>query len=173
MGKFFETERFILRNLEMKDAQGMFELDSDSDVLTYLGGKPLTSIEQSKTIIENVLKQYKRNSIGRWAIIDKETKEFVGWTGLKLEEKVRDFNYYDIGYRLQKKFWGKGIATETALYAINYGFNVLRLEEISGTAHVDNIASNKVLQKIGLEFVEKIELDGDACNWYSILRENW
>lgn len=173
MNQPLETERFILRNLEMKDAQGMFELDSDPEVLIYLGGNPLTSIEQSKTILENVQKQYEKYKMGRWAIIDKKTQEFVGWTGLKLEKSVRDFSYYDIGYRLKKKFWGQGIATETALFSMAYGFKELNLPEICGTAHIDNIASNKVLQKIGLQFVEKIEIDGDHCNWYAISKEDW
>lgn len=174
MENHIETERFVLRNLEKEDAQGMFELDSDPEVLIYLGNNPLTSIEQSKKIIENVHKQYEKNGIGRWAIIDKNTEEFIGWTGLKYEEKVReDFNYYDLGYRLKKKFWGKGIATETSLISLEYGFNTLNLERISATAHVKNLASNKVLQKVRLRFVEEIIIDGERCNWYSITKSNW
>ncbi len=168
-----ETDKFILRNLEPKDAQGMFELDSDPEVLRYLGNNPLISVDQSKKIIENVLKQYEKNGIGRWAIIDKETSEFIGWSGLKYEEKVRAFGYYDLGYRLKKKFWRKGIATETALISLDYGFNQLKLDKISATAHIENIGSNKVLQRVGLSFVETIKIDSEPCNWYSIVKEEW
>jgi ribosomal-protein-alanine N-acetyltransferase len=169
-----ETERFVLRNLETTDAQGMFELDSDPDVLIYLGNNPLSSIEQSKKIIESVHKQYKKNGIGRWAIIDKNTNEFIGWTGLKYEENVReDFNYYDLGYRLKKKFWEKGIATETSLISLNYGFSELKLKKISATAHVKNIPSNKVLQKVGFTFKELILIDNEPCNWYEITKPEW
>jgi len=174
MKNHIETEKFILRDLKMEDALGMFELDSDPEVLIYLGNNPLTSIEQSKKIIENVHKQYEKNGIGRWAIIDKNTDEFIGWTGLKYEEKVReDFNYYDLGYRLKKKFWGKGIATETSLISLEYGFNVLNLKKISATAHIGNKASNKVLQKVGFRFVEEIQIDNEPCNWYAITKSEW
>ena len=169
-----ETDRLILRNLESKDAQGMFELDSDPEVLIYLGGNPLTSIEQSKEIIKNVHKQYEKNGIGRWAIIEKSTNEFVGWTGLKYEEKVRkEFSYYDLGYRLKKKFWGKGIATETALISLDYGFNDLNLEKICATAHSKNIGSNKVIQKMGFTLIDAIQIDDTPCNWYELSNANW
>lgn len=171
--KIIETQRLILRNLEMKDAPGMFELDSDPEVLIYLGNKPLTSVEQSKKIIENVQKQYERNGMGRWAIIDKVTKEFVGWTGLKLEENLRDFNYYDLGYRLKKKYWGKGIATETSIISLKYGFETLNLNKICATAHIDNVGSNKVLKKVGFKFIEVIDIDNEPCNWYELKKEEW
>lgn len=172
-GKTIETDRFILRNLEMKDAQGMYELDSDPEVLIYLGNNPLTSVEQSKKILENVQKQYQRNGLGRWAIIDKSSNDFVGWTGLKLEENLRDFNYYDLGYRLKKKYWGKGIATETSIISLKYGFENLKLEKICATAHVENIASNKVLKKVGFTFIEVVDIDDEPCNWYELKKEEW
>ena len=169
-----ETERLILRNLESKDAQGMFELDSDPEVLIYLGNNPLTSINQSKEIIKNVHKQYQKNGLGRWAIIEKDTNEFIGWSGLKYEEKVRkEFSYYDLGYRLKKKYWGKGIATETALISLDYGFNHLGLEKICATAHIENIGSNKVLKKMGFRFVEVIQIENDSCNWYELTNVDW
>lgn len=173
MIKLYETRRFYLRNLEPGDAKGMFELDSDPAVHTYLGKNPLKNIDECHEILTNVQKQYEQNGMGRWAIIDKETGSFVGWTGLKLETKVRDFDYYDIGYRLIQRFWGKGIATETALYSMHYGFTELKLPQICGTAHVDNTASNKVLKKIGLEEDGLVNIDGDDCVWYSVNREAW
>lgn len=56
-------------------------------------------------------------------------------------------NYYDLGYRLKKKFWVRGIATETAFASLEYGFKTMNLSEIYAGAHIDNIASNKVIQK--------------------------
>ena len=174
MNTYIETERLILRRLKTSDAQGMFELDSDPEVLKYLGNKPLTSIKQSEEIIKNVHKQYENNGLGRWAIIEKNTNEFIGWTGLKYEEIVRkEFNYYDLGYRLKKKFWGKGIATETAIISLNFGFNDLGLKKICATAHIENLGSNKVLQKMGFNFIEIIQIDKESCNWYELTNLHW
>lgn len=169
-----ETARFILRDLEPYDAQGMFDLDSDPEVHEYLGKNPIQTIEEASRIIDSVRNQYVANGIGRWAIIDKNTKDFIGWTGLKYEQQLRkDISYYDIGYRLRKKYWGKGIATETAIEILKYGFDTLNLEEIGGLADVNNAASNRVLNKIGLRFIETFYLDGTPHNWYTINRSEW
>lgn len=168
-----QTDRLILRDLEETDAEGIFALDSDPDVHEFLGKNPISTIEEARQIIESVRKQYVSNGIGRWAIIDKQTNEFIGWTGLKYEEGVRDFGYYDLGYRLRKKYWGKGIATETAIESLKYGFEKMNLKEIGAAAVVDHIASNNVITKVGLKLVETFEFEGELCNWYNIPKSVW
>jgi ribosomal-protein-alanine N-acetyltransferase len=78
MKVFIETERLILRELVPIDAEGMFELDSDPLVHTYLGESPITTIEQAKANIALIRKQYVDNGIGRWALIEKQTGNFMG-----------------------------------------------------------------------------------------------
>jgi RimJ/RimL family protein N-acetyltransferase len=171
---FSETQRLILREIVEADLIGLYELDSDPEVHRYLGKNPVQNIDQSKEIIKYIRQQYEENGIGRWAIIDKETKEFIGWSGLKYEKSLRkNFNYYDLGYRLKRKFWGKGIATETAIESLKYGFTVLNLKEICAAAQIENISSNKILQKIGLKFIETFVFDGIKCNWYKIEKSDW
>ncbi len=170
---FFETSRFILREILEEDLIGFFAMDSDPEVHKYLGNKPVTSIEQTREIIKNVRNQYQTNGIGRWAIINKDNGDFMGWSGLKYEINVREVPYYDIGYRLSKKYWGQGIASETATLALRYGYHTLNLDEIFGAAHIENIASNKILQKIGLQWNYKFMLDGMECNWYRITQSGW
>lgn len=168
-----ETERFILRPFLETDVQDIFELDSDLDVHRYLG-YPTKSMEEAQATVAYVQNQYKKDGLGRWAVIDKKTNEFIGWSGLKYEREVRDnMDYYDLGYRLKKKYWGKGIATETALASLKYGFETLNLNEIFAGAHVDNIGSNKVLQKVGLQLLETFEYEGVPHHWYSINKEGW
>lgn len=80
---FAETERLILREILPTDIEGLFELDSDPEVHKYLGNKPVKDKKQIAEIINFIRQQYIDNGIGRWAIIDKETNHFMGWTGLK------------------------------------------------------------------------------------------
>ncbi|MCP4443588.1 MAG: GNAT family N-acetyltransferase [Aureispira sp.] len=170
MQTFVETKRFILREIEEEDAQGFFDLDANPAVHKYLRNNPVTSLEQSKVMIKHVRKQYQENGIGRWAIIDKITNDFVGWTGLKLENNtvLNIQNYYDLGYRLKQEYWGKGIATETAIASLKYGFEQMGLSEIYAVAHTQNIASNAILQKLGFQLLRTFE-DYDAVqNWYRI-----
>ena len=169
-----QTERLIIREIEESDATGMFTLDSDPDVHEFLGKKPIKTIEEAKQSIEHIRKQYKANGIGRWAIIDKETGDFIGWTGLKYEQGLReDFDYYDLGYRLRKEYWVKKIATETAIASLKYGFEKMNLKEIGAAADINHIASNKILTKIGMKFIDKFEYVGLPHNWYNIKKEEW
>lgn len=169
-----ETDRFVLRDIEESDRDGIFALDSDPEVHRYLGTQPITTLEQARDIIQYIRKQYVENGIGRWAIIDKESNDFVGWTGLKYEKQVRaEFDYYDIGYRLRREYWGRGIATETAVESLRYGFEKMKLEEICGAADVNHLASNHILQKIGLNFYERFEFEGTLANFYKIHRGQW
>jgi len=167
---FAETERLILRELIPDDAEGMFEMNSNPDVHRYLGNKPVTSIEQSIAEIEFIRKQYVEKGIGRWAVIEKTSGNFLGWSGLKLitETTNNHINYYDLGYRFSKRFWGKGYATETAMAVIDYGFTELKLNEIIGIADINNLGSIHVLEKVGLKRVSVFDYDGTKHVWMKI-----
>jgi len=168
-----ETDRLLMRDIEATDLEGMYLLDSDPDVHEFLGKNPITTRQQAMEAIEYIKGQYTKNGIGRWAIVDKNTNDFIGWSGLKYEEGLRHFGYYDLGYRLRKEYWGKGIATETAIESIKYGFEILDLKEIGGAADVTHTASNIILKKVGLRFVDVFEYEGELANWYNLTKEQW
>ncbi len=168
-----ETERLLLRELRLTDLEGMFALDSDPEVHKYLGNKPVKSIDESKKILESVLTQYKERGIGRFAVIEKSTGDFVGWSGLRLntEYNMNGFTeYYDVGYRLIKRFWGKGYATESGKASVDYAFNVLKLPEIYATTEIGNQASHNALLKLGLHYVEDFYFEQEQMNlrWYTL-----
>ena len=167
---FVETDRLILREILPTDVDGMYELDSDPDVHKYLGNKPVINKNQALDLINFIRQQYIDYGIGRWAIIDKNTKEFMGWTGLKyITDSINNHNnYYDLGYRLIKKYWGQGIATESAFASLEYAFNTLNSTEIYAFAECDHLGSDKVLKKVGLDFIETFDFDGIKHNWYKI-----
>ncbi|WP_412561236.1 GNAT family N-acetyltransferase [Winogradskyella sp. MIT101101] len=164
-----ETKRLILRPINKNDAHNFYEMDSNPRVHIYLGNNPVTSIEQCKSKIEGVLQQYKDFGVGRLAMERKDTGEFIGWSGLKFERELRkEFDYYDLGYRLKEEFWGNGYATEAAIASLDYGFNDLKLKEICAAADVNHIASNTILKKIGMQPSGTFEYEGDLCNWYKL-----
>jgi len=169
---FAETERFILREMLPTDVEGMFELDADPDVHRYLGNEPANTKEEIVDIINFIRQQYVDQGIGRWAIIDKESNEFIGWSGLKFvtNEINNHRNYYDLGYRLIKRKWGQGIATETSIASIEYAFVKLKAQEVYAIADCQHEASNKILKKVGLLCVDTFDLDGVQHNWYKMDR---
>ena len=172
MQVFAETKRLLLRELLPADAAGMFELDSDPEVHRYVGRNPVTTIEQSQAQIAFIRQQYIHNGIGRWAVVEKQTNSFMGWAGLKLitEPTNNHVHYHDIGYRLIRRYWGQGYATEAAAAARDYAFEQLQLPAIYGITDVQNLASRRVLEKIGLQFIETFEWQGELCNWLQMNR---
>lgn len=173
MCKYIETERLLLRELFPSDDLGMFELDSNPEVHRYLGNNPVTDIEQSREIIANIRERYLTRGVGRWAVILKETNEFIGWSGLKLEKDVNGHDYfYDLGYRFIPKHWGKGYAIETANAFVDYGFNTLKLDTINAYADASHKASRNVLEKAGFKYINTFEYEGEEEVWYKIKNPN-
>jgi [ribosomal protein S5]-alanine N-acetyltransferase len=170
MNLILETNRLFLREFQLSDAAPFFAMDSNPKVHQYLWNKPVQSIEETIEIIDFVRKQYLDNGIGRFAIISKETNEFIGWAGLKYNTEAvnNKINFYDIGYRLDEKFWGKGIASEASFAWLNYAFDQMNIKTIEAAAHSENSASNKILQKIGMQMTETYLEDGVCWNWYSL-----
>jgi len=172
---FAETPRLILREIVMEDAEGMLELDSDPEVHLYLPDSTIHTLDQAKTSISNIRKQYTVYGIGRWAVIEKESGAFIGWAGLKWntvpENNKTDF--YDLGYRLIRKYWGKGYATEAAKVSVQYGFREMNINEIIGTADSRNIASVKILENVGMKYIETFYEDGIPLYWYSLKKDDF
>lgn len=153
---FIETARFHIRELKLEDAAGMFEMDKDPLVHRYIAQNPTKTIKEQQDVINFIRQQYTDTGIGRWAIIEKHTGEFIGWTGFRLMQETVNgqTNYYDFGYRLRQSAWGKGIATETALATLKYGVDKMGLWPVFAMTDVNNAASRRVLEKIGFNFIK-------------------
>jgi [ribosomal protein S5]-alanine N-acetyltransferase len=165
-----QTPRLMLRELLPSDDINIFELDSDPEVHTYVGNNPITKIEQAREVITFIRQQYEDNGIGRWAVIEKESNAFIGWAGLKLykEEANNHSNFYELGYRFMKKYWGKGYATEASKALIDYGFQEMKLTEIFAMTDIDNKASRHVLEKCGFIYINDFDLGEMRCAWFRI-----
>lgn len=170
-----ETDRLIMRNLKDEDAQGMFAMDSDPEVHAFLGNKPIATLKDAENAINFIRGQYSAYGIGRWAVVEKESGEFIGWNGFKFMTDIVNNRtaYYDLGYRFMKKHWGKGYASEAAIATLNHGFIELGLKEIVGIADVAHTASNVILKKVGLIKRNEFQYDGTLHNFYSLTREEF
>lgn len=155
MKTILETPRLLLREIVISDAEAMFELNSDPEVMKYTGDVSFKSLKQTKSFIANY-PDYKKNGFGRNAVILKETGEFLGWCGLK---KLPD-GTVDIGYRFLKRHWNKGYATESAKAMIDLGFKHYGLTEIIGNAAIENPASIRVFEKLDMSYITTRDYDG-------------
>ena len=167
--KNIETERTLMRKLIIDDAKSFYTLNLDKEVLKFTGDKPFKNLQEASGFLSNYY-QYEKYGVGRLAVIDKETLKFIGWCGLKYCKEKKE---YDIGFRFYKKYWNKGFATETAKKCLNIGFEKLKIDKIVGRAMKENIGSIKVLEKIGMEFKENINFEGQEGVIYELTKSKY
>lgn len=162
-----ETSRLILRDIELYDATDLLEMDLDDRVTKYTGKNPICTIEEANDVVKTILNQYAENGIGRWAVIEKQSGDFLGWTGLKFHNEMENnhIDFYDLGYRFKFQYWNKGYATEASLACVKLGFEQLNIKEIIAMVHPNNLASMKVAGKCGFEFVETFVSENTQWNW--------
>ena len=156
MNIIIETPRLILREFTEADAALIYELNTSPGVLQYVHEAMLENEAQAREVLLNIILPQYRDKLGRWAIHTKENDEFIGWCGLK---RLPDTKEIDLGYRFTPANWGKGYATEAAQHTLSYGVNELKIQEIFGKTHIDNIASQHVLKKIGMQYLGEITED--------------
>jgi RimJ/RimL family protein N-acetyltransferase len=162
MGFTLETERLFLRELTPDDAAFAFELNSDPEVIRYTGDGPFDSVEAARTFLENYT-DYERNGFGRWGAELKATGGLIGWCGLKRD---RDTGEVDLGYRFFRRHWNNGYASEAAIACLKTGFSHFAVDRIVGRAAKENVYSWRILEKIGMSFVEEYEEDGEQWKLY-------
>jgi len=175
---YIETERLILRELRDTDIDGIFKLDSNAKVHQYLGNNTITTKEEAQRNINFIKEQYSERGIGRFAAIEKDSGDFIGWSGLKLnlgkKESLNGFHdFIDIGYRFIPRYWKKGYGYESALACLKFGFQQMNYTIIYGAADVENIGSNKILRKIGLHFINEFDHQKIKVNWYELEKKNY
>ena len=144
-----QTLRLDLREFVAGDFDDLYRLDRDPRVVRYVGnGQPVP-----RAAIAPMLRRVRRNyalypDLGTWHASRRDTGAFIGWFSLKYCGKSPDI---EIGYRLLHSAWGRGFATEGATALLRFGFDELGLTRIIGVTHPDNVASQRVLMKAGLE----------------------
>ncbi|MFN8250385.1 MAG: GNAT family N-acetyltransferase [Ferruginibacter sp.] len=165
----FETPRLYLRRFTLDDAPLIYNLNSKPEVLQYLHEPLVRDEAHAREVLSNItLPQYELN-LGRWAAFIKDSNTFIGWCGLKY---LAERNETDLGYRFLPEQWGKGYATEAASHTLDYGFDQLHLNAITGMAHIENIASLNVLQKIGMQYVKNDVVDNCPVKTYIKINPN-
>lgn len=170
MNIIFQTPRLTLCQFTEADAPLIFTLNSDPVVLQYLHEPLLENEEHAAQIIRDIIMPQYQHNLGRWAIHVKGNNEFIGWCGLKYRPELDEI---DLGYRLMQKAWGKGYATEAAQQTLEYGFKTLNIKLITGRAHIENIASIKILEKIGMDFIGEGIVDDCPVKTYTKANPNY
>ncbi|WP_085904565.1 GNAT family N-acetyltransferase [Kiloniella majae] len=163
-----ETERLILRPYAIGDAPALQRIASDPQVLQYLPDDPL-SIEEVKNIIAWSIGCHKKNTKEKLyklnlTMLDKKTNELIGWCGLGPADW--DLEQIEIYYAVAPERWRQGLTSEATLALRDYAFDIIELKNLVGITMSDNIASNKVLQKLGMSYQGTLDRAPKDCDPY-------
>ena len=144
-----ETERLILRTWQDSDAQPYFDMNQDPKVIQYFLGA--LTMAQVADFIKAKNQQQQDLGYTLWAVELKKTGEFIGFIGLNYTDWPAHFTpAVEIGWRLASPFWHQGYATEGAKACLEYGFKKVGLKEIVSFSVPANLASIKVMKRIGM-----------------------
>ena len=154
-----------MREFTLDDVDAVYEFSTCSDVTRFTGDEgAVRNKKDAERLIRTVwLNEYKKYGYARYALIHKGDQKLIGFCGVKFEP---DLGLPDIGYRMMPEYWGKGLGTEAVRATLKYAREVLGLQEIVGEVVDQNVASNKLLLKVGFRLVDSYEKDGFTVNRY-------
>jgi ribosomal-protein-alanine N-acetyltransferase len=165
-----ETARVYLRPFTVDDLDAFAAIGSDPDVMRYIGaGRPLSK-EETHARLNTIIEHRDKHGFGVWAAVDRSNGTLMGYCGLQFLENTSEV---EVGYRLAKRFWGMGIASEAARASLRYGFEELSLGRIVAVVQPGNIASQHVLEKIGLRYVRDARFYNTHVKYYAITLEEY
>jgi [ribosomal protein S5]-alanine N-acetyltransferase len=161
-----QSPRFVIRDFKPQEEDHYLAMFDDERVTLHLPAR--TKKEQLEIFIKALTDYATGRVLGRWGIFSIEDGELMGMCLLR--------NFYDeigkieLGYSLNHKYWGKGIASEVAMILIGYGFTHTEASEIVAVTTLENYGSQKVLEKAGLTRLDNFHRDGEELAYFSIKR---
>jgi RimJ/RimL family protein N-acetyltransferase len=167
-----ETARLRLRTWREDDLAPYARICADPEVMRYLSG-PMTR-EHSEQQISEFVRHGEERGFGLWAVEEKSSGAFIGFIGLLYHEDWSEGNHRtEVGWRLDRHFWGRGLATEGAMASLRYGFEEVGLDRIISIAVPENLASRRVMEKVGMTLRGEIRFKGSDVVWYAVERQVW
>lgn len=171
-----ESERLRFELFQNKHAEDLFEMDGNPEVHRYLGNEPFKTLADSYKDVIYVQKQFERNGTGRLIAVEKNSNKCIGWGGIKyVDDMVVNgiTNYYDLGYRLNQKYWRKGYGFEIGKISADIGFLQLKVPVLNAWIHHANKGSKRILEKLGFTFINDFEFEGIKCYWFELKKEDY
>lgn len=164
---WLETPRLILRDFQQEDLHQLAPILAKPQVMEF-SPTGILSVSQVQAKIDSFITSYKEFGFGKWAVIFKESNKLIGYCGIAVEQ-IDKVDEREIGYRLDPEFWGRGLATEAASTTIQYGFEQLKFPYILGIVERENVASVRVLEKLGMKYNRETIFHGVKMDIYQLI----
>ena len=167
-----ETARLRVRMWREDDLAPYARICADPEVMRCLSG-PMTR-EHSEQQISKLVHYWEERGFGLWAVEEKSSGAFIGIIGLLYhEDRSEGKHRMEVGWCLARPFWGRGLATEGAMASLRYGFEEVGLDHIISIAVPENLASRRVMEKVGMTLRGEIRFKGSDVVWYAVERQVW
>ena len=148
-----ETSRLILRRPVPEDVGPLAEMNADPEVMKYIGDGRVRTFQQTAAGIQRAISDWDEHGYGLFSMNRRDTGDYVGWVTLAEPAFLPEvLPAVEIGWRLAPRHWGRGFATEGAREVLRFGFESCGLDEIVSIRHIENGASRRVMEKLGLHF---------------------
>jgi RimJ/RimL family protein N-acetyltransferase len=154
-----ETDRLVLRRLSIDDAPFILELLNEPSFIRYIGDKGVRTLDDARAYIANQVASYERFGFGLYLTLRKEDDAAIGICGLVKRDSLEDA---DLGFAFLPTFWSHGYAVEAASAVMAYATSICQLPRVVAVTDPGNLASIKVLQKVGLRFIRMARLLADG-----------
>jgi RimJ/RimL family protein N-acetyltransferase len=157
MAVYLETPRTFMREILGNDFDFLLRMMSDPEVMRYY---PAPYSEKGvRDFINRMRTRYREDGCGLWMLIERETGEPLGRVGL-MRQRVNGADEFEIGYMVHRPFWRRGLATEAALAVREYAFAERKLPRVISLIRPENIPSQGVARKLGMDVTGRIEQAG-------------
>lgn len=164
-----EAERLFLRHFHSANLEAMANVFGDPEVMRF--GRGPQSKEWVHEWLRGCLEDYHQKwGFGLWAVVSKTERRVIGFCGLTHYEDLGGQPEIEIGYRLARAFWGRGLATEAARAVRDYAFDILVLPRLVAIIDPLNTASIHVAQKVGLRYEKEVNFRGKLQSLYALHR---
>jgi RimJ/RimL family protein N-acetyltransferase len=158
MDTVLHTSRLILRRFTLDDLEPFYQLCSRPEVIRYAQAAPIASREAAREFMHAApFTDYATHGYGRFACVWRPTGEVIGFSGIKYVPEIAE---NELGYRFFPEFWGHGLATEAGEASIDFARSTLGLKRLVAMVHPDNIASARVLTKLGFTIERSLRYSG-------------
>ncbi len=166
-----ETERVLIRPLSLNDLSSVTEILGDPEVMKH-SVRGVCDEAAARKFIEWCLSCYKSHGVGPWALVEKESLDLIGFCGVG-PERVGDTEEINLGYRLARRFWGAGLATESACAALAYAFEVKAFRSVVVMIEPEHVASMRVAEKAGFCGFQNVQFHGREVRLYRMRCDEW
>lgn len=150
-----ETERLILRQLRVEDAEELFRIYSNPLTMKFMGAGPVSVEEMGRNIQKHIETYYDKYGFGLWATILRENHKLIGRCGL-LYQEIDGAKDPEIAYLIDCDYWGKGLVTEAIRPIVKIGFDKYKFNRIIAVIVPDNTSSIRVAEKLGMSYEREI-----------------